>query len=106
MLKLVSNPALEAAVDALDGLTLEELRLVNHELVGRIREMAARESRKASLVLTPGMNVWFDAKTRGVIHGVLLEFNRDRTKAKVKQVGGRRDGCMWTAPVSSLHKEA
>lgn len=91
------------ALNALTGLSYEDLRALNHEIVVRLKRSVDQRSLLVSETLRIGDTVTFDGKSRGVITGDVVSLGRGTT-LKVRQHGVNTRRALWSVTASLVKK--
>ena len=94
------TPALKAAYTAIDKLTISELNELYKVLVLTIKLARKSKAQEIRRELKRDDKVKFNAKTRGIIYGQIIDVKR--TTAHVMATDGRR----WRVALTLLEKVA
>ena len=94
------TPALKAVYTAIDKLTISELMELNKAIVLTIKLHRKSQAQEIRRELKRDDKVKFNAKTRGIIYGTIIDVKR--TAAHVMASDGRR----WRVALALLEKVA
>lgn len=79
-------------------LTEDQLRLLNKSVVQLIHEKQEVKNLEALKKFNLLDKVWFDAKTRGIVHGQIIKLNTKTAKVKATT------GMTWNVSIGLLRK--